>query len=89
MPSGGHEGVEGFLVLRIPARQSSAVFHDIAGGPKDPTLVLIAGSLVILTEDIELVADETLDKSLCNLFWEPGRSGLLSLTLVWPCYRYR
>ena len=53
--STGHVLSKGLNVVWMPARKCGAVLDNIAGSPEDTLFVLLAGSLVVLAEDVELV----------------------------------
>ena len=58
-----------FLVLGMPPRQGRLIFNKITRRPKDPALILIPCGLVILAENVKLVAFEPLNQPLRNLLW--------------------
>jgi hypothetical protein len=51
----------------MPPRQGGSIFNKITRRPQDSALVLIACGLIILTENVKLVAFEPLNQPLRNL----------------------
>src|ERR1700677_2031013 len=79
--SGLSKILEGFLVVWMPARQSGAVFDDVAGGPKDSTFILLAGRFVVLAKDIKVAPFETLEQPFGDLIGRPCGGGSLGCSL--------
>ena len=69
----GEKDLEFVLPLRMPARKRRPVGHDVLCGPEDAPLVLLAGCLIVLTENVKLVAGKAVQQAIGDLFGLPGR----------------
>src|SRR6202142_1163697 len=68
-------------VIRVPARQSGAVFDDVAGPPENPPLVEPSWHVVVGAENVKVSGRDPLDHEVDGLFRRPGRGRFFGAAL--------
>src|SRR5690606_1558034 len=60
----------------MPAGKGGAPFHHVARGPKDALAVHLGTSLIILADNVELIAFQCVNQPVCDLLRFPRSGGL-------------
>src|SRR5215475_12081578 len=68
-----HERLELLFESRVPSRQGRTIFDDITRCPENSQLILLAGGLVVLAQNVEVAAGYAFNHPLRHLFRKPCR----------------